>query len=158
MKRTLLIAALATILSTSAQAHIGWSLSDCLVRYGPEVKASKNTNSGEIHYFSNRAAEMTLSVILRNDKVKSIIYRKAGEKFGPDEIDILQKLNQKEILGYEGIKWTEQTDSVGSMRVWVLSRDGDPSYKPSSAMVVLTTRSSKFVLGIRVKSKQKPSD
>jgi hypothetical protein len=125
MKRTRLIAAFAAILSTSAQAHIGWSLSDCQVRYGAEVKPSKSTNSGEIHYFSIQVAEMTLSVILRNDKVKSIIYRKAGEKFSPDEIDILQKLNQKEILGCEGIKWTEQTDAADRMRVWVLDRDGD---------------------------------
>jgi hypothetical protein len=125
MKRTLLIAALAAILSTGAQAHIGWSLSDCKARYGAEVKPSKNTNSGEINYFSVQAAGLTLSVILRNDKVKSIIYRKAGEKFSLDEIDILQKLNQKEILGCEGIKWTEQTDPADSTRVWVLNRDGD---------------------------------
>ena len=46
MKRILLIAALAAILSTGAQAHIGWSLSDCQARYGAEVKPSKNTNSG----------------------------------------------------------------------------------------------------------------
>ena len=126
MKRILLIAALAAILSTGAQAHIGWSLSDCKARYGAEVKPTKNTNSGEIHYFSVQAAGMTLSVILRNDKVKSIIYRKAGEKFSIDEIDILQKLNQKEILGCEGLKWIEETDPTANMRVWVLNRDGDP--------------------------------
>ena len=68
---------------------------------------------------------MTLSVILRNDKVKSIIYRKAGEKFSIDEIDILQKLNQKEILGCEGIKWIEETDVPSFARVWDLTRDGD---------------------------------
>ena len=61
MKRILLIAALAAILSIGAQAHIGWSLSDCQARYGAEVKPSKNTNSGEIHYFSVPAAGMTLS-------------------------------------------------------------------------------------------------
>lgn len=125
MKRILLIATLAAILSTGAQAHIGWSLSDCQARYGAEVKPSKNTNSGEIHYFSVPAAGMTLSVILRNDKVKSIIYRKVGEKFSIDEIDILQKLNQKEILGCEGIKWIEETDTPSFVRVWDLTRDGD---------------------------------
>jgi hypothetical protein len=31
---------------------------------------------------------MTLSVILRNDKVKSIIYRKAGEKFSIEYLDV----------------------------------------------------------------------
>jgi hypothetical protein len=123
MKRTLLIAAFAAILSISAQAHIGWSLQQCIDRYGAEVKASKNTNSGEIHYFVK--AGYRLSVILRNNKVKSIIYRKSDEPFTSVEIDIIQKLNQKELLGCEGISWVDNTDVPNGVKVWDLVREGE---------------------------------
>ena len=125
MKRGLfIIAALAGILSTEAQAHIGWDLNDCIGRYGKEIKESKNTNSGEIHYFYVATSNLSLSVIMRNDKVKAIIYRKTGVTFSSDEVDILQQLNQKEMLGCEGIKWTVDVD-IDGLKVWSLHRDGN---------------------------------
>lgn len=125
MKRIIfIIAALAAIFSTAAQAHIGWSLNDCIAKYGKETKPPKSTNSGEIHYFYVPSSSLSLSVILRNDKVKSIIYREIASTFGSDEIDILQQLNQREMLGSEGIKWTLDVDITG-LKVWSLHRDGD---------------------------------
>ncbi len=123
------LAAFATLLLSagSASARIGWTLTECINKYGEEVKVTKNTNSGEIHYFSVTRGDLTLkvSVILRNDKVKSIIYRKVSEPFTYDEIDILQKLNQKEMLGCEGIEWTAELELPNGVKAWDLFRQGN---------------------------------
>ena len=127
MKGILLFAALAAISTVGAQAHIGWDLKTCLDRYGREVRLGKTANAGEIHYFTVNDGDMKISVILRNDKVKEIFYRKAfGKNFSPDEIDILQKKNQAELLGYEGIEWSSDSDSAATTRVWFLTRQDKP--------------------------------
>src|SRR3984957_12506342 len=107
MKRILLLAvALVAISAVGAQAHIGWDLATCIQRYGEESKPLKRGNAGDVHYFT--AGDMGISVILRNDKVKSITYRKiSGQPFSSEETDILQKKNQTEMLGCDGIDWVE---------------------------------------------------
>src|SRR5271170_4373079 len=98
MRRILLLAALVAISTVGAQAHIGWDLATCIQKYGEESKPLKKGNAGEIHYFN--AGDLVINVTLRNDKVKSISYRKiTGETFSSEETDILQKKNQTEILG-----------------------------------------------------------
>ena len=127
MKCTLLIiAALTAILSIAAQAHIGWSLSECRAKYGIEIKSAKATNSGEVHYFVAPAANLAISVIIRGDKVKSVIYQNTdGQVFSSSEIDILQKINQKEMLGCEGIEWEPVFNVPTGIQLWTLFRQGD---------------------------------
>jgi hypothetical protein len=97
MKRILLFAAS----TVGAHAHIGWDLVSCIQRYGEESKPLKKGNAGEIHYFT--AGDLDISVTLRNDKVKSISYRKiSGKTFTAEEMDILQKKNQTEISDAKG--------------------------------------------------------
>src|ERR1700736_1683219 len=72
-----LLAALVALSTIGAQAHIRWDLAT-------GIQAPQKGNAGEIHYFA--AGDMNISVILRNDKVKSILYRKvSGEAFSCDE-------------------------------------------------------------------------
>ena len=121
MKRILLLAALVAISTVGAQAHIGWDLAACIQRYGDESKPLKKGNAGEIHYFT--AGDLRISVILRNDKVKSISYRKiTGETFSTEETDILQKKNQTEILGCEGIDWVQVPNVPNGIQAWSLTR------------------------------------
>jgi hypothetical protein len=122
MKRILLFAAALVAISTvGAQAHIGWDLATCIQRYGDESKPLKKGNAGEIHYFT--AGDMGICVILRNDKVKSISYRKiSGQTFSAEETDILQKKNQTEILGCEGIEWIQNSNALNGTQIWTLTR------------------------------------
>jgi hypothetical protein len=122
MRRILLLAtALGALSTVGAQAHIGWDLSTCIQKYGEESKPLKRGNAGEIHYFT--AGDMGITVILRNDKVKSIAYRKiSGLTFTSEETDILQKKNQTEILGCDGIDWVQNFKAPAGTEVWSLDR------------------------------------
>jgi hypothetical protein len=122
MKRLFLTAACAAFLATGAQAHIGWDLQTCLARYGRESLADKPTNAGDVYFFD--AGGMHITVTLRNDKVKSVRYRKVGEKFTPEEIDILQHTNQKDLIGCEGLEWTQDLSAPKDRSVWYLVRNG----------------------------------
>jgi hypothetical protein len=122
MKHLLLTMACAAALATGAQAHIGWDLQTCLRKYGEESQADKPTNAGDVYFF--RAGGMQITVTLRNDKVKSVRYRKFGETFTPDEIDILQHNNQKELIGCDGLEWTQDFDVPKDRSVWYLTRNG----------------------------------
>jgi hypothetical protein len=125
MKRILLLAALVAVSTVGAQAHIGWDLATCVQRYGDESKPLKKGNAGEIHYFT--AGDLVISVTLRNDKVKSISYRKiSGETFSSEETDILQKKNQTEILGCEGIDWIPIPNLPNEIKAWSLTRHEKP--------------------------------
>ena len=147
MKRTLLLAALAAISTIGAQAHIGWDLATCTQKYGQEAKPLKEANAGEIHYFL--AGDMNISVILRNDKVKSILYRKAsGEIFSSDEIDILQKKNQAELLGCEGIEWIPNPNAPTGAQIWSLTRQAKPELQ-TLLIDQGTPQKSAYVLVIR---------
>jgi hypothetical protein len=109
------------LLTIGAQAHIGWDLSTCVLKYGEESKPLTKGNAGEVHYFT--AGDMGITVILRNDKVKSIAYRKiSGQAFSSEETDILQKKNQSEILGCEGIDWVRNFNVSSGIEVWSLAR------------------------------------
>jgi hypothetical protein len=100
MRRILLFAALVAISTAGAQAHIGWDLATCIQRYGDESKPLKKGNAGEIHYFT--VGDLGVTVTLRNDKVKSISYRKiSGETFSTEETDILQKKNQNSRMRWD---------------------------------------------------------
>ncbi len=122
MKRIILLAAALVAISTAGvQAHIGWDLSTCIQKYGDESKPLKKGNAGEIHYFT--AGDVGICVTLRNDKVKSISYRKiSGKTFSPEETDILQKKNQVEILGCEGIEWIQSLNTAAGTQTWSLTR------------------------------------
>jgi hypothetical protein len=122
MKRIpLLAAALVAISTVGAQAHIGWDLATCIQKYGNESKSLKKGNAGEIHYFT--VGDMGINVTLRNDKVKSISYRKiSGQTFSSEETDILQKKNQAEILGCEGIEWIQNLNAQNGAQIWTLAR------------------------------------
>jgi hypothetical protein len=122
MKRIpLLAAALVAISTVGAQAHIGWDLATCIQKYGSESKSLKKGNAGEIHYFT--VGDMGINVTLRNDKVKSISYRKiSGQTFSSEETDILQKKNQAEILGCEGIEWIQNLNAQNGAQIWTLAR------------------------------------
>ena len=121
MRRILLLAALVAISTVGAQAHIGWDLSTCIQRYGDESKPLKRGNAGEVHYFT--VGDLGVTVTLRNDKVKSISYRKiSGETFSSEETDILQKKNQTEILGCEGIEWIQNSNALNGTQIWTLTR------------------------------------
>jgi hypothetical protein len=58
--------------------------------------------------------------------VRSIFYRKAGEKFLAEEIDVLQKKNQAEILGCEGIEWVAEPLAPTGTKFWYLIRQDKP--------------------------------
>jgi hypothetical protein len=122
MNRVLLLAAALVAISTiGAQAHIGWDLATCIQRYGEESKPLTKGNAGEIHYFT--VGDMGINVTLRNDKVKSISYRKiSGQTFSSEETDILQKKNQAEILGCEGIEWIQNLNAQNGAQIWTLAR------------------------------------
>jgi hypothetical protein len=125
MKCLLLLTTLVAISTVGAQAHIGWDLASCIQRYGEESKPLKKGNAGDIHYFA--AGDMTISVTLRNDKVKSISYRHiSGKTFLPEETDALQKKNQAELLGCEGIEWVANpnNDTANGAQIWSLARQG----------------------------------
>jgi hypothetical protein len=149
MQRLLLFAAaLVTISTVGAQAHIGWDLATCLQRYGDESKPLKKGNAGEIHYFT--AGDMGISVILRNDKVKSISYRKiSGKTFSAEETDILQKKNQTEILGCEGIEWIQNLNAQNAAQVWSLTRQGKPELQSVQVNQAATPERPAYVLVIR---------
>jgi len=86
---------------------------------------SKKGNAGDIHYFT--VSDMGINVILRNDRVKSISYRKiSGKTFSSEETDILQKKNQTEILGCEGIEWVQNPNAQNGTEVWSLTRQEKP--------------------------------
>jgi hypothetical protein len=133
MKRILLLAAALVAISTvGAQAHIGWDLATCIQRYGDESKPLKRGNAGETHYFT--AGDMGIKVILRNDKVKSISYRKmSGQTFTAEETDILQKKNQTEILGCEGIEWIQVPNVLNEALICTLARQD--KYELQSVLV-----------------------
>ncbi|MBV8377599.1 MAG: hypothetical protein JO279_11420 [Verrucomicrobia bacterium] len=124
MKHILLFAGLVAISTVGAQAHIGWDLATCTQKYGQEVKPLTRGNAGEVHYFT--VGDMGLTVTLRNDKVKKIVYRKmSGQTFSSEEIDILQKKNQADILGWEGIEWLQTLSNPESgTQIWLLNRQG----------------------------------
>jgi hypothetical protein len=147
MKSILLFAALVAISTIGAQAHIGWDLATCVQRYGEESKPLKKANAGEIHYFL--AGDMNISVILRNDKVKSILYRKtSGETFSSDETDILQKKNQAELLGCEGIEWIQNPAAPTGVQIWSLTRQDKPELQ-TLLIDQGTSRKSAYVLVVR---------
>jgi hypothetical protein len=149
MKRALLLAAnLAVVLTAGAQAHIGWDLSTCITRNGEESKPLKKGNAGEVHYFT--AGDMGITVTLRNDKVKSISYRKiSGKTFSTEESDILQKKNQTEILGCEGIEWIQNLNTQNGTQVWSLSRQEKPELQSVLIDQATTPDRSAYVLVIR---------
>ena len=149
MKRILLFAAaLGAISTVGAQAHIGWDLATCIQRYGDESKPLKKGNAGEIHYFT--AGDMGICVILRNDKVKSISYRKiSGQTFSAEETDILQKKNQTEILGCEGIDWIQNPYAPNGRQVWSLSRHDKPELQSVLMDKPTTSQRPAYVLMIR---------
>jgi hypothetical protein len=149
MKRILLLAAALVAISTvGAQAHIGWDLATCIQRYGDESKPLKKGNAGEIHYFA--AGDMGISVILRNDKVKSISYRKiSGQTFSAEETDILQKKNQTEILGCEGIEWIPNLNAPNGTQVWSLTRQEKHELQSVLINKAATSERPAYVLVIR---------
>jgi hypothetical protein len=149
MRRILLLAtALVAISTVGAQAHIGWDLATCIQRYGEESKPLKKGNAGEIHYFT--AGDMGISVILRNDKVKSIAYRKiSGQTFTAEETDILQKKNQIEILGCEGLDWIQNLSDQNGTQVWSLSRHETPELQSVLINKAATSERPAYVLVIR---------
>jgi hypothetical protein len=66
--------------------------------------------------------------------VKSISYRKiSGKTFSPEETDILQKKNQTEILGCEGIEWIQIPDVLNGTLIWTLARQ--QKYELQSVLV-----------------------
>jgi hypothetical protein len=147
MKRILLLAAALVAVST-AQAHIGWDLATCIQKYGDESKPLKKGNAGEIHYFT--AGDMSIAVTLRNDKVKSISYRKiSGKTFSPEETDILQKKNQTEILGCEGIEWIQNLNAQNGTQVWSLIRQEKPELQSVQINQAATPERPAYVLVIR---------
>jgi len=149
MRRILLLAtALVAISTVGAQAHIGWDLSTCIQKYGEESKPLKRGNAGEIHYFT--AGDMGITVILRNDKVKSIAYRKiSGQTFTNEETDILQKKNQTEILGCEGIDWVQNVNDSNGTEVWSLARHDKGELQSVLVNKAATAERPAFVLVIR---------
>jgi hypothetical protein len=110
MKRILLpLLAVAGFIANSAQAHIGWDLQKCQETYGLETQSFKTGNNGETHYF--RVAGLDVEVVLRNNYVRAIFYRKdLGEKFLSEEIDYLQQKNQAELIGASGYEWITSTE------------------------------------------------
>jgi hypothetical protein len=148
MRRLLLLAALVAISTVGAQAHIGWDLATCIQRYGDESKPLKKGNAGEIHYFT--VGDLGVTVTLRNDKVKSISYRKiTGETFSSEETDILQKKNQTEILGCEGIDWIQNPNAQSGRQVWSLSRHDKPELQSVLMDKATTSERPAYVLMIR---------
>jgi hypothetical protein len=147
VKLILLLAAALVAVST-AQAHIGWDLATCIQKYGDESKPLKKGNAGEIHYFT--AGDMGIAVTLRNDKVKSISYRKiSGKTFSPEETDILQKKNQTEILGCEGIEWIQNLNAQNGTQVWSLIRQEKPELQSVQINQAATPERPAYVLVIR---------
>jgi hypothetical protein len=56
-------------------------------------------------------------------KEKSITYRKiSGQTFTNEETDILQKKNQTEMLGCDGIDWVQNVNDSNGTQVWSLLR------------------------------------
>jgi hypothetical protein len=115
--------AVAGLIANSAQARIGWDLKKCQDNYGAEVKPVQTTAFGEVHFF--KVGEINLRVVLRNEEVKRILYRKDnGQPFSPDEVEVLQKKNQSELLGAEGIEWTPRIEAhvlKTGAAVWIQS-------------------------------------
>jgi hypothetical protein len=149
MKRILLLAAALVGISTvGAQAHIGWDLATCIQRYGDESKPLKKGNAGEIHYFT--AGDMGIKVILRNDKVKSISYEKiSGQTFSAEETDILQKKNQTEILGCEGIEWIQNPNAQSGTQIWSLTRQEKPELQSVLINKAIAPERPTYILVIR---------
>ena len=145
---SLLAAALLAISTVGAQAHIGWDLVTCIQKYGNESKPLKKDNAGEVHYFT--VGDMGINVILRNDKVKSICYRKiSGQTFSGEETDILQKKNQAEILGCEGIEWIENPNVQNGTQIWTLTRQGRSELQSVLINKAATSERPAYVLVIR---------
>jgi hypothetical protein len=136
------------ISAVGAQAHIGWDLAACIQRYGEETQPLKKGNAGEVHYFA--AGDLGITVTLRNDKVKSISYRKiTGKTFSTEETDILQKKNQVEILGCEGIEWVQNPNAQNGTQVWSLSRQEKPELQSVLIDKATTPGKPAYVLVIR---------
>ena len=90
------------------------------------------------------------SVTLRNDKVKSISYRKiSGQTFSSEETDILQKKNQAEILGCEGIEWIQNLNAQNGAQIWTLTRQEKSELQSVLVNKAATSERPAYVLVIR---------
>jgi hypothetical protein len=163
-------ATLAAISITGAHAqHINSGYLDCVKKYGPEVKSFKETNAGNLHYFT--ANDLLITVITNCTKVKEIQYRKlSGDQFSTAEIDILQQKNQQGILGGDKYEWAQDFNVPDGYQVWTLSRlgkvelqafqvdDGKTAYVSGIVATkdgrpeLATTKKTAFVLVIRTQA------
>jgi hypothetical protein len=82
--------------------------------------------------------------------VKSISYRKiSGKTFSTEETDILQKKNQAEILGCEGIEWIQNLNAHTGVEIWSLTRQEKPELQSVLVNKAATPERPAYVLVIR---------
>jgi hypothetical protein len=113
MKATLLLAGLVALSAlANAQARLGWTLSECVAKYGPYTISTEVMTMYHFHVDHFR-----ISVILKDDRVASIGYSKDDNiPITPAEVDELKAKNGSDY----GVVWSNNatvTDKLGSHRV-----------------------------------------
>jgi hypothetical protein len=107
MTKLLLALTAALGLTISAQAHLGWTLQDCIDHWG-NYQATTNADGDPIYVFIDPASKMSIGCIFYSDHVESISYISSND---------YAKLNADAILGKNGGGWQVYDDGRGRQTV-----------------------------------------
>jgi hypothetical protein len=150
MKATLLLAGLVALSAlASAQARLGWTLSQCVAKYGPYTISTEHMTMYHFH-----VDHFKISVILKDDRVASIGYSKDENiPLTPAEVDELKAKNGSDY----GVVWSNNptvTDESGIHRVsWDATKPGaDPNEDALNAFYVSIPEVHSYTLVIRTKA------
>jgi hypothetical protein len=95
-----------------------------------------------------RRTVSTASNALSTNLLRSLTQCTSGEIFSSDEIDILHKKNQAELLGCEGIEWIPNPNAPTGAQIWSLTRQDKPELQ-TLLIDQGTPQKSAYVLAIR---------
>jgi hypothetical protein len=106
MKKLFLILTAALGLAISAQARLGWTLSDCENSWGSPVKVQYNPSAGKDGYLFRASPKLYVEVYFLGDCVQSVVYSTKDAHF---LVDSIGQLLQKNLSG----NWTLYDDGRG---------------------------------------------
>jgi hypothetical protein len=122
MKLKLIGVALCGLLSvTVAQARLGWSLKECLDKYGTD-QVVHNRAYGEVHVF--HVNEIEVHIVFDNDAAVFVTYRSlSGSGFDQTELDSL--LDKNESIGAEWGSPDNRTERNTKYTLWFAEKRGE---------------------------------
>jgi hypothetical protein len=157
MKKTLLALTAALGLITSAHAHIGWTLQDCIDHWGQYQEKINDHNGIPTYMFKEPSSGMMITTQFYGDHVESICYITNN--------DYLLK-HWKELLtkNYSG-GWKVYDDGRGRETLATWSTTDNSAYaivqgfgNNNVRLQVSTTRYSEFLKSLATKHSEQPSN